>query len=427
MGAAGRARLHAEWSLEANLGAWLAEIEEEVRAFAAQPGVVTAPPNPPLPAKVLFVLNSIRTGGEETELAILARNLDRRRFPLAVLSLYDASEQAPALEKLNSWQIPVDVVCHRIPEYADKVDYLLAKIRQEHIRIVVGCHDPHLVYEAFAHLRPTECRLVEHGGVLEDVAKIPKDRTSRYVAVSTAILAAAAERMPQANRAALIPSMVDTEEYDSPEFAPARDWCRQWIRGDCLKGARLAEDASVIVFVGRFDPRKRVLDIIAAARKLQDLPACFLIVGGPDSHHPEYARTLAELARDLVEAKRVVITGPRSDIAGLLCASDILVQPAVGEGMSHVIHEAGAAGLAVVASDDGAAREQLDGGKCGILIDPGNVGQLTGALRRLIGDPDLRKLLGSRLRDRVHRMYRARTVVEQWHSLLTEVVQEMDA
>jgi len=427
MGEQARARVRADWNLHDNLTAWHRELEEEARAYAAQPHAGTAPPRPPVPAKVLFALTSVRTGGEETELAILARYLDRRRFPMSVLSFHETAERAPALEKLAEWRIPVDTVCHRIPAYSDKVDYLLTKIREEQIRIVVACHDPQLEYEAFAHLRLSECRLVEHGGLLEDVTKIPKDRTARYIAVSPAIRAAAAQCMPRPASAVFIPSMVDTDEFEKPEYAPAREWCRQYVRGACLEAAGLPHDAIVIVFVGRFDPRKRIVDFIAAARELRACPTFFLIVGGPDALQFDYSLRLQEEGRGLIEMRRLVITGPRGHVAGLLCASDILVLPSVGEGMAHVINEAGAAGLAVVASDDGAAREQLEGGKCGILIEPGNVAQLVEALRTLVSDRQLRTVLGGRLRERVHRLYAARVVVEQWNSLLADLIHEMDS
>ena len=62
---------------------------------------------------------------------------------------------------------------------------------------------------------------------------------------------------------------------------------------------------------------------------------------------------------------RITFAGARGDVPEILIASDILVLPAVGEGMSHVINEAGAAGLAVIAADAGAAREQLEDGAGG--------------------------------------------------------------
>lgn len=426
-GERGRRLVKESFDLSRNVTALSARLEEELREFQRAPHRATAPACPAEPSRVLFVLNSIRTGGEETELAILARYLDRKKFPMSVLSLSGVAEAAPALEKITAWGVAVDTTCHRIPRYSDKIGYLLTKIREENIRLVVACHDPQLVYEAFAHLAPRECRLIEHGGLLDDVAKIPKDRTARYIGVSPAITDAAAGRMRRRDHAVFIPSMVDTDEFDGADWAAGREWRREWIREVCLRPHGLPDDTCVVVLVARLDPRKRVEDFIRCAAELcrHATPSLFLVVGGPDAFHPDYAGRLEEQARALVESHRMVFTGPRSDVAGILCAADILVVTSTGEGMAHVINEAGAAGLAVVASDDGAAREQLDDGGCGTLFRPGDTAQLTARLAALIEDRPLRRRLGLRLRERVRARYAARVVVERWHSVLEDAVDEM--
>ncbi len=427
-GAEGRERVQRDWDLGRNLAALNSRLCEELAEFVGAPDRVVAPACSPTSTPILFVLNSIRTGGEETEVAILAKYLDRRRFTMSVVSLEDGGEAAPALDKINGWGISVDETCHQIPGYRDKVQYLLAKISQEGIRIVVACHNPQLVYDAFAHLTPQRCRLIEHGGTLDDVRCIPKDRTARYLGVSSAIAFRAASRMQRRDRAIVIPSMVDTDEFESDEWEAARAWRKQWICDVCLRPFGFPDETCIVVFVGRYDPRKRIEDFIRAADQLRcdPVPSLFLIVGGPDALHTEYAAELEERSRSLVDAHRLVFTGPRNDVTSILCAADILVLPSTGEGMAHVISEAGAAGLAVVASDDGAAREQLDDGTCGVLFDPGNVQQLTDALRMLIGDRSLRVMLGDRLRQRVRNRYSAHVVIEQWHSVLEEIVGEID-
>jgi len=99
----------------------------------------------------------------------------------------------------------------------------------------------------------------------------------------------------------------------------------------------------------------------------------------------------------------------------------MLVLAGTGEGMSHVINEAGAAGLAVVAVDDGAAREQLADGAAGVLVPPRRPDLLAGAVARLAGDPALRVAYGQRLRDRVARRYGTRRIVPRWERLLADV------
>ncbi len=99
--------------------------------------------------------------------------------------------------------------------------------------------------------------------------------------------------------------------------------------------------------------------------------------------------------------------------------------PSRGEGMSHAINEAGAAALPVVAFDDGAAAQQLDGGAAGILVPPGDAGRLVAALDALIESPELRARLGGALRARVLDQFSAQRVIPRWQMLFDEVAVDL--
>ena len=144
-----------------------------------------------------------------------------------------------------------------------------------------------------------------------------------------------------------------------------------------------------MTFVGRLDPRKRTEDLLEAARAVVPRypQVRVLVVGGADAYQPDYAQQIFD--RYAGDA-HVTFAGSRGDVPQILRASDILVLPAVGEGMSHVINEAGAAGLAVIATDDGAAREQLEGGAAGRLVPPGRPDLLAQSLIELVEDAGTR-------------------------------------
>ena len=429
MGARGRAALQPRFDLHTNLGRLAARLEEELDTFRAAPDRRTAPTatRPSESVPVMFLMNVIRTGGEETELGLLARHLDKRRFPMSVLTLWESDEAAPVVQELDAWNIPIDRTCASLADDRDKVRYIVDTIRRDRIGIVVACQNTELAYRAFEQLSPDECRFIEHGGLMSDVENIPKDRTARFVGVSTEITEAAASRIRDPHHAIFIPSMVDVEVYEGAAWASARALTAQWLSDTLLKPFAYSADACVVVFVGRLDARKRVEDFIHAARQLErGCPdALFLVVGGRDAYQPEYEQILRAEASDLVERHRLVFTGARSDVPGILVASDILVLPAVGEGMAHVINEAGAAGLAVVATDDGAAREQLENGRCGDLVEACHVEQLTRSLQSLIRDRERRTVLGGRLREKVRAEYAAHVVIARWHTMLSDVKREL--
>jgi glycosyltransferase involved in cell wall biosynthesis len=414
----------------ANMDRLLSRLAEELRAWQKAPHLPTAPKDLQRHGSiaVLFIMHEIRLGGEETELGILSRYLDRQRFNMSVLSCYPSREQAPVLQRFRYYDVRVDTTCYNFPDEEDKINYIVDLIKARDIGIVVACQDTRLVYEVFKRLSPNECRLIEHGGVIEDVSRIPKHLTARYVGVSTSITRAAAARMRTAEDAVFIPSMVDTDEYVDPHWAEARAMTKEYLHKTILAPFGYGEDVCVIVFVGRLDPKKRAEDLVQAARILEaDCPeAFFLIIGGEDSFVPEYGRQLISEASDLVARGRLAFTGTRDDVPGLLTASDILVMPSTGEGMAHVINEAGAAGLAVVATYDGAAAEQLEDGRCGLLVPQRNVDELASTLSRLIKDKALRRQLGRRLKEKVDIGYNARVVINQWHALFEDVAAELN-
>lgn len=84
----------------------------------------------------------------------------------------------------------------------------------------------------------------------------------------------------------------------------------------------------------------------------------------------------------------------------LYSRADIFVLPTRGDTVGWAIVEAMAAGLPVVSTDVGAIAEVVVQGETGLLVPPGDVGALSGALGRLVGDPTLRTDMGARARER---------------------------
>lgn len=90
----------------------------------------------------------------------------------------------------------------------------------------------------------------------------------------------------------------------------------------------------------------------------------------------------------------IFLLGMRNDIPEILAISDIFVLTSLWEGMPGAIMEAMAAGLPVVATDVGDVKELVEDGKTGFLVEVGDVNALTGYIKRLVEDKDLRERMG---------------------------------
>jgi glycosyltransferase involved in cell wall biosynthesis len=83
--------------------------------------------------------------------------------------------------------------------------------------------------------------------------------------------------------------------------------------------------------------------------------------------------------------------------------------------------EAMAASVPVVATDLAACREVLDGGRCGLLVPPGDAAAVAAAIRRLAEDERLRAQLVEAAKNRVRVHYDCGT---QARSYLERLVRE---
>jgi polysaccharide biosynthesis protein PelF len=212
-----------------------------------------------------------------------------------------------------------------------------------------------------------------------------------------------------------IPSMVDLSEFDQGHRAVVR---AEWGVDD---------GTPIVGWVGRLDRKKRAEDFLRAAALVRERyrNARFLIIGGPDAFMPEYARELRLLAAQLgLNGEALRFLGDRPDVPRLLTGLDAFVWLARDEGMPHVIAEAGAARLPVVATRDNGTAEQITHGETGLFVPHEAPHAVARALQTLLADPDLRYRLGSGLRCKVKREYSVAAVIPQWESLFDDVISE---
>lgn len=185
-----------------------------------------------------------------------------------------------------------------------------------------------------------------------------------------------------------IPSMVDLTEF--------RPGDRESARAELS----IRPDEPLVGWVGRLDPKKRVQDFIeACALVANERPKTrFVAIGGPDAFFPEVAETLKKQAEHLGLGGRLTFTGDRPDVPRLLAGLDVFVWLSRGEGMPHVIAEAGAAGVPAVATRDGGTPQQIEDGVSGLFVPHECPPAVAEAVIRLLDDEVLRARLGTRAR-----------------------------
>lgn len=144
----------------------------------------------------------------------------------------------------------------------------------------------------------------------------------------------------------------------------------------------------LVASVGRLVPWKHVDGIIDAVAKLPETSLAIVGTGGAE------AALAAHAARTL--AGRSVMTGSLShpDTLATLAVTDVLVLNSSYEGLSHLLIEALALGVPIVATAVGGNPEVLTDGETGLLVPTGDQAALSRTLATLLGNEPLRIRLG---------------------------------
>jgi glycosyltransferase involved in cell wall biosynthesis len=153
--------------------------------------------------------------------------------------------------------------------------------------------------------------------------------------------------------------------------------------------------------LGRIAPWKgQDLFLRAFAAAFPDGRQRAVLVGSAMFGEEGYEHELHALASSLGIAERVEFRGFREDVWAELASLDVLVHASViPEPFGTVVLEGMAAGLAVIAADEGGPASVIADGRTGCLFRSREVGSLCAAMRALSEDPRKRERLGSTARE----------------------------
>jgi glycosyltransferase involved in cell wall biosynthesis/SAM-dependent methyltransferase len=391
--------------------------QESVR----RPGAARALPAPfraaDKPLHVLIQVDDFLYGGLENAALGVASGLDPARFRVTLLVL---GRQGSAVERARA--LGVRVVTLPEPYHEGHYRRLLA---DESVDVVnahyslfgasvagaVGLPFVQVVQNTYVWFGPQE--IAAH--------RAADAHTTAYVCVSAAAARLLDRRVGlPPSKMIVLPNGLDVAAMDAAHAAPG---------GPLRRELGLARDDFVFLNVSQVAPTKAQVPIVQAlAEVLRTHPRAKVVMVG-QGHDQGYLDWLdQEIARHGLE-RSVVRTGPRDDAARFYWMADAFLLPSFWEGWSLALNEAVYAGLPVVASDVGGARDLLSrvGGRLirppvdPLDIDParftevslghhpGFVADMAGAMRATCDDPGRTILAPDVLwfldRDRIHAVF----------------------
>jgi glycosyltransferase involved in cell wall biosynthesis len=148
-----------------------------------------------------------------------------------------------------------------------------------------------------------------------------------------------------------------------------------------------------LLSVGAVTPRKGFDVLVAALATLAELPWRLTIAGDLTRGPNEAARLQNSISKHKL-SDRVAVLGAISakNLAALYDEADVFVLASRFEGYGMAYSEALSRGLPVIGTNAGAIPDTVPQ-SAGLLVAPGDVAELAGALRRVIADAELRRLL----------------------------------
>ncbi len=169
-----------------------------------------------------------------------------------------------------------------------------------------------------------------------------------------------------------------------------------------------------IVTVGRLEEVKGHKYLIEAFAKIKDKNWELSIVGDGSLRND-----LENLAKSLGVVDKIIFHGHLTDFRLQMSEAQVFVLPSLKEGFPNALIEAMSVPLACIASDTfGGHHEIIEDGVNGLLVEPGNVYELTRALETLVENRQLRekfKIHAYEIRNKLH----FDTIADQYLKVIT--------
>ena len=349
---------------------------------------------------LVFLIRHLAIGGAERQLVALAKNLDKNKFEITVLSLYGGGELleeltsagvcAVSLGKKGRWDLSsitlqlISVLRKLRPDIlhsyltAQNLLAVMAKAALPGTRIVWGVRSSNLDDCHRDWLSRLNCRVETW------LSRFPDLIVFNSVAGRKHHLAAGFAP----GRTVVIPNGIDTDRFTPDRNAGLR----------CRRSWGVPENSLAIGLVGRLDRIKdhetflRAASILARSRS----DVRFVCIGGGPDH---YLRELRLLADQLGLANRVVWLGSYNDMSSAYNALDLCCSSSFGEGMPNAVAEAMACGVPCVVTDVGDSAMVV--GDTGVVVPPRNPERLAAGLAALADRMKQNPALGTAARERI--------------------------
>jgi glycosyltransferase involved in cell wall biosynthesis len=232
-----------------------------------------------------------------------------------------------------------------------------------------------------------------------------------------------------AKKADLVVVSSQVEYEDAIEFGIKEEKLRLIPAGTDVKGYKLTanreKDEIALLFVGRIARNRRVENLVRALKEIDD-KVTLTIVGSEEKtssvSRGGYLEELITLARSLGVEDRVHFVGPKFDDALLECyySADIFVYTSKYESFGQPLLEAAAAGMPIISTPVGVAKDLIKNGETGYLIEFDNPSMLAESVKVLL-DEKVRIRCSERIKESVKNNFAWDGIIDEYVKIYREL------
>lgn len=371
--------------------------------------------------KIIYLINSLYSGGAQMMLYRLLQGLDRGRFDPEVIVLLDL--EGPIRRQIEELNIPVSVL-----KFKSKLDFAqlvrLARMIREgqpdilHTQLFAS----DIIGRLLGHLARvpvviTSIRNSYYGGSFRDLAL----RFTERFADRTTIVSEDAARQFIARRVVPAANLRVIHNGIDPDSFIAGLSLNQKL--ELRNNLGLPVNSILLLCVGSLTEQKGYSDLFRAFQLISDKwPAANLVIAGGGPLKNNLSTSIAELNL----SDRIMMIGRSDQVPRLMAASDIFVLSSLWEGLPGVVMEAMAAGLPVVATAVGGAPELVVEGETGFLVQAGTPKHFALVLEKALSmAEEERQRMGKAGRQRVEEHFNVKRMVKAYEALYEECLHEI--
>ena len=266
-------------------------------------------------------------------------------YPLFQYQPYELALSSKMVEVVQKHELEVLHVHYAIPHaYAAYMAKQMLKEKGIHIKVVTTLHG-------------TDITLVGSHPTYKSAVEFSINNSDVVTAVSNNLKETTNQLFKINKKIEVVYNFIDTTKYDVAE-------------GEECKRAALAKPGErILTHISNFRPVKRVEDVVKVFYEVQkEIPSKLLLIGeGPERIKAE------NLTKKLGISNKVFFLGNSTEIAKILCYSDVFLLPSQTESFGLAALEAMAAKTAVVSTNTGGLPEVNIHGETGFLSNLGDV------------------------------------------------------